>query len=107
MSRVDQLLLKTRKGDCFEKERDAVCKFFKDDSLRVALLAKLCVFHRLYQFVTGYLASAPSIDGIKAALQSLTTTQRQLVASACRLFLLVTILPAMNATSKHSFNALD
>ena len=48
----------------------------------------------------------PSIDSVKRSLLSLSSTQRALLGAVAKLFQLLLILPATNATSECSFNAV-
>ena len=103
-SNVDQLLLKACAGKCFNEELDSVCTFFYDDFNREALLAELLTLHTLYHSVQQ--DEVPSVDSIKTTLLTLSTTQRVLLGEVCKLFQLLMILPATNATSERSFSAL-
>ena len=48
----------------------------------------------------------PSVESIKNVLLTLCTIQRKLLTTVCRVFQLLLILPATNATSERSFSAL-
>ena len=102
---VEQLPFKACGGQCFTEELDVVCSFFYDDFTREDLEAELSTLHNLYHSVSG--EEVPSVDSIKTALLSLSTNQRTLLSSVCRLFQLLMILPAMNATSERSLSALQ
>ena len=48
----------------------------------------------------------PSVESIKNVLLTLSTIQRKLLTTVCRVFQLLLILPATNATAERSFSAL-
>ena len=102
-SNVEQLLFKACSGKSYTDELHEVCKFFYEDFDKEELKTELSTLHELYQSVVD---EDPSIDSIKAALLSLSTAQRVLLKAVCRLFQLLLILPATNATSERSFSAL-
>ncbi len=68
------------------------------------LVAELSTLHELYHSAVE--DEAPSVEGIKTALLTLSKSQRMLLNTVCRLFQLLMILPATNATSERSFSAL-
>ena len=103
-SNVEQLLFKACGGQCFSKELDLVCTFFYGDFDREDLVAQLSTLRQLHHSVVG--DEVPSVDSIKTALLTLSTSQRMLLNAVCRLFQLLMILPATNATSERSFSAL-
>ena len=72
-SNVEQLLFKACTGQCFKEELDSVRSFFFDDFDKVELESQLCTLHQLYSSVV--VEEMPSIDSIKTALLSLSTTQ--------------------------------
>ncbi len=71
---------------------------------REDLVAELSTLHKLYHSAVA--DEAPSVDSIKNALLTLSKSQRMLLNTVCRLFQLLMILPATNATSERSFSAL-
>ena len=79
-------------------------QFFYDDFNREDLAAELLTHHELYHSAVG--DEVPSVNTIKIALSTLSTTQLMLLKTVCRLFQLLMILPATNATSERSFSAL-
>ena len=97
-SNVEQLLFKARRGQCLKEELDQVCTVFYDDFNKEDLVAELSTFHELYQSTVGDVV--PSVNSITTALVILSTTQRLLLKTVCRLFSLLLILPATNATSE-------
>ena len=101
---MEQLLFKACGGQCFNEELDLVCNFFYDDFNREDLAAELLTLHELYHSAVG--DEVPSVNTIKIALSTLSTTQLMLLKTVCRLFQLLMILPATNATSERSFSAL-
>lgn len=105
-SNVEQLLLKACncEGLCFNEELDVVCKFFYNDFNRDDLVSELLTLRKLYQSIVQ--DEVPSVDSIKTALLTLSTAQRMLLNTVCKLFQLLLILPATNATSERSFSAL-
>ena len=103
-SNVEQLLFKACGGQCFNKELDLVCSFFYDDFNKEDLVAELSTFQKLY--CAAVEDEVPSVSTIKTALLTLSTSQRMLLNTVCRLFQLLLILPATNATSERSFSAL-
>jgi len=102
-SNVEQLLFKVCSGKSYTDELHEVCKFFYEDFDKEELKTELSTLHELYQSVVD---EDPSIDSIKAALLSLSTAQRVLLKAVCRLFQLLLILPATNATCERLFSAL-
>lgn len=103
-SSVEQLLFKACGGQDFKDELTKVCEFFLDDFDKAELEAELLTLQKLYESAIG--SEAPSVDNIKKALLTLSNTQQMLVNAVCRLFQLLIILPATNATSERSFSAL-
>ena len=103
-SNVEQLLFKACRGQCLKDELDQVCTVFYDDFNKEDLVAELSTFHELYQSTVGDVV--PSVDTIKTALLTLSATQHLLLKTVCRLFQLLLILPATNATSERLFSAL-
>ena len=71
---------------------------------KAELEAELLTLQQLYQLAIG--SEAPTIDNIKRALLTLSNAQRKLINAVCRLFQLLIILPATNATSERSFSTL-
>ena len=78
--------------------------FFTNDFNKVELVAELLTLRTLY--VSEIAGEEPSVDSIKTALLALSTMQRKLLDPVVRLFQLLVILPATNATSERSFSAL-
>ena len=66
-------------------------------------MAELSTLHMLYHSVV---EEVPSVNSIKTTLLTMSPAQRMLLNTVCRLFQLLLILPAMNATSERSFSAL-
>ena len=104
LSNVEQLLFKACKGEQLDKELYAVCLFFGDDFVRGDLLSELNVFRELYKCKEG--KATPTVSAIRCCLLAITERQRQMVSSLCRLFQLLLIMPATNATSERSLSAL-
>ena len=102
-SSVEQLLFKACGGKPFTEELDAVCNFFYDDFNKQDLVAELSTLHVLY---CSAVEDTPSVNSIKTALLTMSTAQRMLLQNVCRLFQLLLILPATNATSERSYSAL-
>ena len=71
-SNAEQLLIKACGGQCFDEELDAVCNFFHDDFNREDLTAELSTLQQLYHSIVQ--DEAPSVDSIKTALLTLSTT---------------------------------
>lgn len=103
-SNVEQLMLKACCGQSFSNELSTVCTFFHDDFDGDDLAAELLTLQKLYESTVG--KDAPTVDGIRTALLALSSSQRALVKTVCRLFQLLLILPATNSTSERSFSAL-
>ena len=104
-SNVEQLLFKACKGQNYAEELDFVCNFFTNDFNKVELAAELLTLRTLY--VSEIAADEePSVGSIKTALLALSTMQQKLLGAVVRLFQLLDILPATNATSERSFSAL-
>ena len=95
-STVEQVLFKACGSHCFREELNSVCDFFYDDFKQEDLKSELSTFHKLYHVATD---GVPSVDNIKAALLTLSTSQQKLLSTACHLFQLLMILPATNSTS--------
>ena len=102
-SSVEQPLFKACGGQFFKEELDVVCNFFYDDFNKEDLVAELSTLHTLYHSVV---EEVPSVNSIKTALLTMSHAQRMLLNTVCRLFQLLLILPATNATSERSFSAL-
>ena len=96
-SHLEQLFCKACVGECFNEELDFVCDYFYDDFNKDDLVAELTTLRQLYHSTVG--DKLPSVKTIKTALSSLSTTQRMLLKTVSKLFQLVLILPATNATS--------
>lgn len=79
--------------------------FFYGDFDKAELEAELLTLQQLYQSAIG--SEAPIVDSIKKALLTLSNTQRMLIKAVCRLFQLLIVLLATNATSERSFSALS
>ena len=83
-----------------------LCIFFHDDCNKEDLVAELSTLCTLYHSAAQDEVPVPTVNGIKTALLTLSTAQRMLLNTVCRLFQLLLILPATNATSERSFSAL-
>lgn len=81
-----------------------MCNFFYSDFNKEELVAELSTLRQLYHSAIG--DEAPSVNSIKTALLTLSTSQQTLLNTVCRLFQLLMIPPAMNATSERSFSTL-
>lgn len=103
-SNVEQLLLKACSGKSVDEDLKAVCDFFHDDFNKEELASELMTLRTLHTSVVE--KEEPSIDSVKQSLLSLSSTQRTLLGMVSRLFQLLLILPATNATSERSFSAL-
>ena len=101
---MEQLLFKACAGQSYEEELDVVYKFFYDDFNREELVAELPILYELYQ--SAVQNATPSAESIKNALLTISSSQRMMLSNVCRLFQLLLILPATNATSERSFSAL-
>ena len=89
----------------YAEELDFVCNFFTNDFSKFELAAELLTLRTLY--VSEIAADEkPSVSSIKTALLALSMMQRKLLGAVVRLFQLLVILPATNATSERSFSAL-
>ena len=103
-SNVEQLLFKACAGQSYEEELDVVNKLFYDDFNREELVAELPILYELYQ--SAVQNATPSVESVKNALLTISSSQRMMLSNVCRLFQLLLILPATNATSERSFSAL-
>ena len=103
-SSIEQLLLKACSGKSVDEDLTAVCDFFYDDFDKEELASELLTLQTLYASVIQ--SEEPSIDSLKRALLSLSSTQRALLGMVSRVFQLLLVLPATNATSERSFSAL-
>ena len=101
---MEQLLFKACRGEDFKDEQSKVCEFFYGDFDTAELEAELLTLQQLYQSAIG--SEAPTVDNIRKALLTLSNAQRMLINAVCRLFQLLIVLPATNATSERSFSAL-
>ena len=75
-----------------------MCEFFSGDFDTAELEAELLTLQQLYQSAIG--SEAPTVDNIRKALLTLSIAQRMLINAVCRLFQLLIVLPATNATSE-------
>ena len=106
-STIEQLIFTAAKGECFTENLDAVCSFFEGDFNKEELKSELTTFQHLYKSAHQEDTEAsPTIDSVKSALLTLSSSQRVLISSVSRLFQLLLILPAINSTSERSFSAL-
>ena len=103
-SHLEQLFYKACRGECFSEELDFVHDYFYDDFNKDDLAAELITLRQLYHSSVG--DELPSVKTIKTALSSLSSAQRMLLTTASKLFQMLLILPATNATSEQSFSAL-
>ena len=104
VSSIEQLLLKACSGKSVDKDLTTVCDFFYDDFNKEELASELVTLRTLYASVVQ--SEEPSIDSVKRALLSLSSNQRVLLGTVSRVFQLLLVLPATNATSERSFSAL-
>ncbi len=81
-----------------------MCNFFYEDFNREELVAELATLGEL--FSSAEEEEVPSVESIKNVLLPLSTIQRKLLTTVCRVFQLLLILPATNATAERSFSAL-
>ena len=103
--KVEQLVFKACGGKCSDEELNEVCNFFYNNFNRDNLAAQLLVLKELY--ISSFEEEVvPSIANIQTVLSTLTATQRILMVAVCKVFRLLLILPATNATSERSFSAL-
>ena len=104
-SKVEKLIFKACGGKCIDEVLNEVCNFFYNDFNRDNLAAQLLVLKELY-ISSSDEEVVPSIASIQTVLSTLTASQRVLMDAVCKLFQILIILPATNATSERSFSAL-
>lgn len=104
-SNVEQLLLKACSGMDHEDEISFVCEFYGQDINKQELESQLKVLKTLYMEKAED-REKPSVQVLKKTLQSLTPDQLSIIDMVCRVFQLLLIMPATNATSERSFSAL-
>ena len=111
-SNVERLLFKACKGQCFHKEFDLVCNFFYNDFNKEDLVVELSTIYMGSFHVKSTQKNLyphrfeRNLVFTQCTLLTLSKNQRMLLSSVCRLFQLLTILPATNATSEKSYSAL-
>ncbi len=103
-SNIEQLLFKACTGKSHSEELDKVCEYFNDDFNIKNLISKLTTLRELFQSTSAGIT--PSVNSIKSSLLSLTSAQRVLLSEVSKLFKLLLVLPATNATSERSFSAV-
>ena len=103
-SSIKQLLLKACSGKSVDEDLKTVCDFFYDDFDKEELASELLTLRTLYTSVVD--SEEPSIESVKRALLSLSSSQRALIGTVSRVFQLLLVLPATNATSERSFSSL-
>ncbi len=81
-----------------------MCEYFNDDFNKRNLISELTTLRELFQSTSE--GTTPSVNSIKSSLLSLTSAQRVLIPEVSKLFKLLLVLPATNATSERSFSAL-
>ena len=104
-SQIEQLLLKSCDGSNHDLELETVCGFFVDDFNQAGLAAELRTLRELFSQRASGCAKA-TVNALKDVLTSLSPSQSLLIANVWRLFQLLLVLPATNATSERSFSAL-
>ena len=104
-SELEQLLLNACCGLPFSNALEKVCTFFSGDFKKPDLDAQLQVLHELF---CNKISSTekPSVHSLTQALKSLTCEQRELISEVVKLYKLLLVLPATNATSERTFSAL-
>lgn len=102
---VQNLLLKAAQGVEYSLELDYVTKFYGSDFNPELLKTQLEVF-------SANQSSSPPADkeihlsDVRNFFTTATSAQRDLLLEVCRLFQLLLVMPATNATSERSFSAL-
>ena len=81
-----------------------VCDFFEGDFNMEELSSELRVLKELFFIAFGQ--EKPSLSLIKGTFGKLSRGQRSLIRNVWRLFQLLLVLPATNATSERTFNAM-
>ena len=90
--------------EVFHGMLNSVCDFFYDDFKQEHLGSELSSLHKFYHAA---IDKVPSVDSIKATLLTLSTSHQKLLNTACHLFQLLMILPAIiNSTSERLFSTL-
>ena len=87
-----------------DTELKAVCDFFGDDLKEATLACELQILRELFTQKGG--SATPTTAVLRNVLTSLTASQGDLISSVWRLYQLLLVLPATNATSERTFSAL-
>ena len=102
---LEQLLLKSCKGEDAATEFDFVCCFYKNDVDPEVLQVQLLTFGLQFRRVVTNTALV-HIRDIKDYFCSLTSSHRLLLSQVCVLVQLILVMPATNATSERAFSTL-
>jgi len=97
-SNIEQLLFKASSGNDYTEELKAVCDFYEGDLSRCDLEAELKILGTL--FTEKAENDRPTISLLKTVLQSLTSTQRELISAVNMAFQLLLLMPATNCISE-------
>ena len=99
---VQDLLLKACSGRAYDTELEYVCTFYKDDVNMLQLQTQLPLLKPLFDKEE----TKMTISEITQQLAGLSEALRVAFSQVWILFKLLLVMPAMNATSEHSFSAL-
>ena len=102
-AKLEQVLLKSAKSECFEEEIEECCRFYGselDDNTLKTQLRKVSGICKTNQFDTGCLLS-----DINNLFKTLTKPKISLIFQVARLLKLILVMPATNAVSERSFSA--
>ncbi|XP_062504525.1 uncharacterized protein LOC134181294 [Corticium candelabrum] len=107
---LETLLIKAAKQQELEDDLKTVCAFYKDDFDQEMLYAQLQTFgvhfQQTYQLQSKEASTKMTIFDIKSYFLSLSHGQKVHLSQVKRLFQLVLVMPATNASSERSFSAL-
>ena len=99
--KLEELLVKASKMDCFEEELEFICNFYKGDLNLEQLRMQLNVMASNIPK-----ESADNLNSILQYLRELSGVQKCLLCEVCTLVQLILVMPATNAISERSFSSL-
>ena len=102
LQQLENLLLKAASGEEYKDELAFVIDHYGDDFMPSSLTAQL-------EILTSAFASSiekPTLQTIKAHIQSLSPAQRVSISDVCTVLKLIMVMPATNAVSERSASVL-
>ena len=103
-SRLEELLLKTVRGEDTQETYTFVCKFYKSDFDHHQLQLHLHTLHAT--FPDALKSPTLCIQDVKQYILSLSPNERMLIGEVITLLKLILVLPSTNAVSERSFSAM-